>query len=212
MIKLKKTSAPQVLQDKEAIWTKVVVDKIANGEAITETEKTRYRHPDIKKALIEETFGKCAYCESKLLHIAYGDIEHIHPKSQNANKLFKWSNLTLACDRCNTEKGVLLSIVDPYIDEPAQFFEFLGPMVVPDPKNDIAVITEKSLKLNRLELMERRSDKIRYLAIQLLVLSNAKNQELKDILKKDLLSNEMSETQEFAATARSFLKVMISKV
>jgi uncharacterized protein (TIGR02646 family) len=212
MIKLKKTSAPKILVDKEATWTKTIVDRISKGEKPTETERTRYRHPDIKKALISETFGKCAYCESKLLHIAYGDIEHIHPKSEDANNIFKWENLTLACDRCNTEKGIIRSIVDPYINEPSNFFEFLGPMVIPDPKNEIAVVTERSLKLNRLELMERRSDKIKYLASQLLILSHTKNQELKDVLRKDLLLNETSESQEFAATARSFLKTMIGKV
>ena len=37
-----------------------------------------------ESAPIDETHGKCAYCESKIKHIDYGDIEHILPKNKNA--------------------------------------------------------------------------------------------------------------------------------
>ena len=84
MIKLSKTEEPQILLDNGPNWTKVIVDKIAVGETPTDTEKTRYRHPDIKAALVAETNGKCAYCESKVLHIHHGDVEHIYPKSHGA--------------------------------------------------------------------------------------------------------------------------------
>lgn len=211
MIKLKKTDMPKILKDKEESWTKAVKEKIEKGEVPTETEKTRYRHVDIKLALISETNGKCAYCESKLLHITYGDIEHIHPKSIDADNLFKWSNLTLACDKCNTGKGVSVSIIDPYVDDPSEYFDFLGPMVIADAENNSAVITEKSLKLNRSDLLERRADKIKYLADQILVLLSAKNPELRDVLRNDLLVNETSETQEFSATARSFISIMATR-
>jgi uncharacterized protein (TIGR02646 family) len=108
MIKLLKGDKPQVLKDNAATWGKTLVDKKARGEKPTDPDKARYRHPDIKVALIAETHGKCAYCESKLLHIAYGDIEHITPKSVKIELSVEWQNLTLACDRCNTNKGPLL--------------------------------------------------------------------------------------------------------
>src|SRR5437660_11067609 len=105
MIKLSKTDEPAVLIERKADWTRTLVEKGARGEEPSDGEKNRYRHPDIKQALIAETHGKCAYCESKLLHITYGDVEHIVPKSAKIELSFQWKNLTLACDRCNTNKN-----------------------------------------------------------------------------------------------------------
>src|SRR3954469_25335779 len=98
MIKLEKTERPQVLTDNADDWTAVLLEKQAQGEEPTTSEKTKYRHRDIKAALLNETHGKCAYCESKLRHITYGDVEHIVPKSLALAKIFDWANLTLACD------------------------------------------------------------------------------------------------------------------
>ena len=212
MIKIEKIEIPEILKNNEACWTSVVVNKIESGEEPTDTEKSRYRHPKIKEALIKETHGKCAYCESKLLHVTYGDVEHIHPKSQDARNLFKWSNLTLACDKCNTGKGILRCVVDPYHDEIESSFKFLGPVVVPLPSNTSAIITERSLVLNRMELIERRADKIKYLSDQILLISNTKNPELREVLRNDLIINETASHQEFAATARSFIEAMINNI
>lgn len=212
MIKLNKVAEPQILTNNEAHWTKVVADKLAKGEEPTDAEKSKYRHPEIKVALITETSGKCAYCESKILHIAFGDVEHIEPKSKTVQNLFKWNNLTLACDRCNTYKSNVEQLFDPYAEDPADAFEFLGPMVVPHPSHSTAVLTERVLRLNRAELRERRVEKIKYLADQLLILKEAKNDDLRRVLQQDLVENELADSQEFAAIARSFLKIMLPKV
>src|SRR5947209_8328121 len=127
MIRLNKGPKPQILTENEAAWTATV----ANGEA-TPAEKARYRHPEIKEALVSETHGKCAYCESKLQHIHHGDIEHIYPKSLALEKTFEWENLTLACEICNQNKSnkdpFLEQILDPYSVEPSEHLFFAGPL------------------------------------------------------------------------------------
>lgn len=71
-----------------------------------------YREPDVKEALIELFKGKCAYCESKFLHVYSGDVEHFRPKGEiteaTPNKIpgyywlaADWSNLLLSCRNCN---------------------------------------------------------------------------------------------------------------
>jgi uncharacterized protein (TIGR02646 family) len=109
MIRLTKLAKPQILQDNEARWTAIIVDKVALNEVPTQTEKTRYRHPQIKAALVQETRGKCAYCESKFLHVHHGDVEHIYPKSLAPEKTVVWENLTLACEIWRTPAQSALS-------------------------------------------------------------------------------------------------------
>src|ERR1700722_9410453 len=105
MIKINKLPAPAILVEKSTEWTNALLEKISKGEKPTDAESNRYRHAKIKQALLDETHGKCAYCESKLRHIAYGDIEHVVPKSVRPELSFDWQNLTLACDVCNTNKS-----------------------------------------------------------------------------------------------------------
>ncbi len=209
MINLNKLEEPNVLRLNGEDWLRVLEDKIAAGEKPTESEKGRYRHAEIKQRLVEETHGKCAYCESYLLHITYGDVEHITPKSPNVHETFRWENLTLACDVCNTNKGKVSGVFDPYINEPAEAFSFLGPMIVPKTDNHAAVLTEKQLKLNRAALVERRLDKLRVIADQLVVLATAPTEELKAVIRQDLEENETGADKEYSAFVRSFLDVML---
>jgi hypothetical protein len=70
MIRLQKTAKPDILVNSAAAWTKVLTDHQAAGTKPTDSEKARYRHAEVKAALLVETVEKCAYCESKLRHIA----------------------------------------------------------------------------------------------------------------------------------------------
>lgn len=72
-----------------------------------------YNSPEVKNALSDLSFNKCAYCESKVLSIDDGDIEHFRPKGQvtleNKTSLkpgyywlgADWGNLFLSCKHCN---------------------------------------------------------------------------------------------------------------
>ncbi len=161
MIRLEKMGKPQVLIENETQWTATITAKLASGEKLTDTDKTRYRHPQIKEALIAETHGKCAYCESKLLHIHHGDIDHIFPKSLDPARIVEWTNLTLACEICNQNKSnkdpYSSHIIDPYLTEPSEHLTFAGPMMF-TLGTAAGISTSTLLDLNRAELFERRKE------------------------------------------------------
>lgn len=70
-----------------------------------------YSDRTVKEALITLFKGKCAYCESKFLHVYSGDVEHFRPKGKieeaNPQKpgyywlAADWDNLYLSCRNCN---------------------------------------------------------------------------------------------------------------
>ena len=215
MIRLKKGSEPVVLSQHAAKWTSVVIKRLEAGEIPTRAEKSRYNHFDIKQALIAETHGKCAYCESKLRHIAYGDIEHVVPKSDDPCKWFNWANLTLACDVCNTNKSDAPvdgdRFVDPYDVDPEQHFWQLGPMVHPKPGCDTAALTERLLDLNRADLVERRAERQAYLLRLLDTVERCEEPTLKKLLWQEF-SSEAEARNEYAALSRSVIEFAKSKL
>jgi len=159
MIRLEKTAKPQILVDNAETWTKEYCDNLTAGKKT----QNRYNRKDIKDALIAETHGKCAYCESKVLATDYGDVEHILPKHQGARPdlCFEWSNLTLACARCNrTGKGDYydeeLPLINPYVDYPENHFVPATAFVFAKPSDERAKNTECVLDLNREGLLEAR--------------------------------------------------------
>jgi uncharacterized protein (TIGR02646 family) len=73
-----------------------------------------YGHPLVRQALLAAQHGKCAFCESKIAHIAPGDVEHFRPKGGWRQRqgaplqrpgyywlAYEWTNLFLACALCN---------------------------------------------------------------------------------------------------------------
>ena len=179
MRKIKKTPKPQVLIDHAKEWTTEYCACLNAGNKPSDTVANRYNHPEIKTALEKETHEKCAYCESKIKHISYGDIEHILPKNRDARPdlYVEWANLTLSCEQCNrsgkrTYYNPKLSLVNPYTDAPEDFLHDIGPLVMPIPGNDRAIVTEKVLKLNRSTLVERRTERI--MMVEILLQSSCK--------------------------------------
>ena len=55
---------------------------------------------EVREYLLEKWERKCAYCGTSNIPL---EIEHITPKSRGGSN--RVSNLTLACNRCNTKKG-----------------------------------------------------------------------------------------------------------
>lgn len=212
MIKLFKADIPEPLATNAVAWTQVLIEKRTSGIEPTPTELSRYRHPDIKSALLLETHGKCAYCESKICHITYGDIEHISPKSIDPERIFDWENLTISCDTCNTNKGNKFpfgdGLINPYIKSPSEHFRILGSAIVANPGDDDARLTEMTLKLNRVELMERRQQKINYLRALVEVIARAPSK-LRPLLIEDL-QTEASEEHEYSAIALNYLSPYLS--
>ncbi len=77
-----------------------------------EFDPTVYGHETIKVVLVTAQHGKCAFCESKFTHVAYGDVEHFRPKGAIGETkpfekpgyfwlAYEWSNLYASCQICN---------------------------------------------------------------------------------------------------------------
>ena len=205
MIKLTKGDEPGVLQTNGAQWTDDVLALDGQPEQATTHQKSRYNHPDVKAGVVAETNGKCAYCESKVLHIDFGDIEHILPKKDRPDLWFDWNNLTLACSICNNSKRAYfdedLPLLDPYLDEPEERLLFFGPFARPLPGDDNARMTETVLALNRPKLVERRTERLDNL-LALATLIEKAPAALKKLLKDDFLK-ETHSSREYASLART---------
>jgi uncharacterized protein (TIGR02646 family) len=171
MIRVKRGRAPQVLTRNRAKWLR----ELARAKTPAERARIlgRYRHEDVKRALVAAFRGKCAYCESRLLHVDYGHIDHFRPKSKYTQQAFDWANLVLACGVCNgreykgeafplqAEGGPLLN---PCTEDPARHLSFAY-----DAEAGLANVcgrtrrgrtTEQRLGLNRKELREYRSRRL----------------------------------------------------
>lgn len=214
MRRLTKTEKPEVLKRNADAWTNNLLGTLAAGNKPTKAMKERYRHADIKDAVVQETHGKCAYCESIVRHIAHGDIEHVAPKSKVPSKAYEWENLTLACDICNENKGDEYSddpahsqdnLIDPYKDDPKEHFLFFREVVAPRPDSLRAFATDQVLKLSRPELLERRRERMSFLdgLVRAYCLADAA---YKPILLKDLMENHLRDQDEYAASSQEYIE------
>jgi uncharacterized protein (TIGR02646 family) len=205
VIKLTKILCPEILTKNRLAWTNELKAAIAAGSDQVKYKTSKYNHPKIKEALKNETYKKCAYCESKLLHVTYGDIEHIIPKSLDPDLAFDWENLTLACDVCNTKKADIVGLIDPYRDDPAKEFDFKGPMIFCKEGRPAAELTDLTLDLNRGDLLERRRDRVKALNEFRTRLKSMQNSAQKTILLDAFHKFETQNEKEYAACAKAFL-------
>ena len=158
MIRLNKGAQPQILIDNSTVWTAEYVNWCTNQDG---PEPRRYAHREIRSALEIETNHKCAYCEARISDVAYEHIEHKLPKRKHPQLVCIWNNLTIACPRCNTNKGDYddpeCPLLDPHIDDVENEVAFGGPMAL-GRGGDRARATITILKLNRMELLFARTE------------------------------------------------------
>lgn len=209
MIKLKKLDEPEILTRKKAEWTKEYLDaKAANR--VTNTIRYRYRHPDIKRKIRDETSDKCAYCESKITHAYPGDIEHLLPYSIFPNQIVEWNNLTLSCGECNRRKldyyDVAQPLMNPYSDEPSDHLYAVGTLIYGKPGNRKGAFVELKLELNRAELLERRHERIKALRDLIERYANEQPGALKDLLREELMK-EIEKDKEYMFVSKAFVDV-----
>lgn len=212
MRKIKKLKKPQILINNAVKWTQEYCSCLASGKKPSDEITSRYKEPTIKATLEKETHDKCAYCESKIKHITYGDIEHILPKNKDARPdlYVEWTNLTLACEQCNrsgkrTYYNPQLLLINPYTDDPEQHFNDIGPLIMPVLGDSRAYVTRKVLKLNRAALVERRIERITLVEPLLILWANEQTDGMKEILEQQL-HDEYSEDKEYSSTIKSYLK------
>jgi len=210
MIRLVKLDCPSVLALNAEEWTHELLEAQAAGDPDAARLRLRYRDPSIKATLVQETAGKCAYCESKLRHVIPGDTEHIAPSSKRPELTFAWENLTLVCVECNRNKLDYYSdsppstLVNPYLDEPSEHLRFFGPSVF-HLTPDRGYLTRQKLKLDRAELIDRRRQRLEAVHHLLDLWRRAPEGEVKAQLREDLLAETEREC-EFSAAVRDFLR------
>jgi hypothetical protein len=162
MRRLSKGPKPQVLADNEAAWA----HEYATA-AGTEKKPRRWRHEHILDGLRSETLGKCAYCEGIISDVSFDQVEHILPKSKRPDLVVQWSNLTIACPRCNNAKldyyDPAAPLVHPYEDDPGESLEFRGPAVFGKLGADAGERTVHRIRLMREPLLIERLRRIEHL-------------------------------------------------
>jgi hypothetical protein len=135
LIRIKKRhDAPAILKNRGRSETRRICDlyDASTGDRGKEAkafvfDSGLYAAKSVKNALLKAQHGKCCFCESRVSHVAYGDVEHYRPKAgfrQNANDslgrpgyywlAYEWSNLLFCCQICNQRfKRNLFPLVDP---------------------------------------------------------------------------------------------------
>lgn len=179
MIHVVRKPCPDILAKKAAAWTAALLqartNEAANPCAETKTAREnaekKYNQKAIKEALKDMFFGKCAYCESHIVHIDYGDIEHFRPKTLYPECCFDWDNLLLGCTVCNNNKLAQFptapekQLINPTNELPENYFDFeydgYTQLANVLPKNSRGEETEKILRLNRSDLLKNRSNEIK---------------------------------------------------
>lgn len=81
----------------------------------------------VRSSLKDAQSLKCCYCESRVEHISYGEVEHFRPKAawrqERRSRLtrpgyywlaYSWENLLWSCKTCNgRHKGTIFPLEDP---------------------------------------------------------------------------------------------------
>lgn len=193
MIKIDKQSEPNVLVVNKSTWSALLMGYVARGEVVPANLSSNYNQEEVKNALREEARGKCMYCESNMSHIAHEHIEHIKPKAKDKypDLTFEWANLGLACPKCNINKGDFydedVPFINPYSEDPELSLFSSGPWIYPMPGNDRGFITEQKIQLNRVDLIEKRLERINEIRRLIELYARQTNNYIKEILKKEII-------------------------
>lgn len=223
MIFVDRTAQPKILRDNAVAWTQAYIkaraeyqaNKTDQFEKAMKSAESKYNHEQVKDALKTMFRRKCAFCESTVTHVSYGDIEHFKPKSLYPNLCFDWNNYLLSCSICNgkSNKGNKFPLEDeggpfinPTIENPDDFFRFEYDAVLKKfvvfPKSIRAVTMLKIININREDLVE---DRTLYLSKVINTISKIIEQ---DTAKLEIFMNEFSAADPYYA----FIKTIFAKL
>ena len=171
--------------------------------------KKTYKSSANKAALLSATYSKCMYCETKITHQQFGDVEHIKPKDLFPGDQFNWQNLGIACVRCNNAKSNKYDPMHPYIDpfseDPADHLIPLGNFVMGRSDSIRGRTTVADLGLNRAQLLERRSEHLQKLRMLAEAIADAPNPSLAHKAKR-FLQEHVSEESEFSFVGKAVVQ------
>lgn len=172
--------------------------------------RTNYKHPDVKQALSDASFGKCMYCESKVTQVYFGDVEHIKPKSKYPTLKFEWTNLGFVCARCNNSKSDkyidATPYINPYDEDPENDLLAFGSQLRQKNGSERGELTIKDILLNRLELIEKRQTRIDDLSLAIDACMRTTNESLRNAAL-DALKEEAEVDKEYSLFAKTLLQL-----
>ena len=208
MIKVSRKPLDQDLGDRVTERSAQLLACLDSGGTPTAALLDSYRYAPLKHHLVAEANGKCIYCESKITHLYYGDIEHIKPKALFPRERLTIDNLGLACALCNNAKSDFWDnthpLLNPYVDSPTDEVLALGFMVARKPGRDRARLTIDKIDLNRPALLERRKERIELLQPLADQYAVAPDGALKDLLRNELC-RQAGDDAEYAMVVKAFL-------
>lgn len=201
---LSKLPIPSALRDYLADRMATYAALLIANENIPKAIEGGYNTEEVKNLLKHETHEKCAYCESKMLHVDYGDIEHITPKRRNPRLRFDYANMTLSCGICNTKKSAHEDIINPYASNPSEHLVAHGPAIFRRSVSNIGMATEKRLDLNRPQLLQRRNERLQALQQIADQIGRTNDASIKSVLIDELRA-EGAADKEFSLVARTYI-------
>lgn len=214
MIKLTKGAVPASLAANGTTWRNEILAHHAAGTDVPDALASNYNQGDVKSALETECHKKCMYCESKIAHVTFAHIEHYKPKKKSMfpELTFEWTNLGIACPRCNLAKhdkfDTAVPFINPYVDDPKVFFRAEGAFVRPVPGDTRAELTEFEIELNRAELVERRQDRLKDLRRLIACYNRETHPKLKAALLQQI-KDEVKETSEYSFVASTHAALFV---
>lgn len=172
MIQLKARPIPDDLALGQLKWTAELINlvkKYKKYSKIPESEKSailqNYNINGVKKSLKEMSNNKCCYCESKIDHVDFPHIEHFWPKSRYPKYAFKWSNLLLACKKCNLPKNEYDTKSNPFIhpvlDNPEEYLSYSELRIIVNPASPNKIKSKNTIEkcdLKRTNLFRLRAN------------------------------------------------------
>lgn len=186
MIKLKKSPKPDYLAKREAKLTEDFKSDLAEKIIAKERGEKKdvrsvWNKEPIKEALLNDSYNKCAYCESKVsVKSSYMEIDHFFPKGLYPEKVVDWDNLLPSCKRCNGLKGEYgnrngQDILNPFKDDPREHLLFRYNRFHSANDSSFGEKTIDILNLNDDDLRADRSDMIQLITNLLSDLITLKN-------------------------------------
>jgi uncharacterized protein (TIGR02646 family) len=126
MIQIRKPDvAPEILRERGAALTEELCARVDAGERPS-FDREIYGAAEVKESLRAAQHDKCCFCESKLGHAQFGDVEHFRPKASAQQSsidppltgyywlAYAWTNLYLSCAICNQRhKRCLFPLANP---------------------------------------------------------------------------------------------------
>jgi len=173
-------------------------------------EDENYKHPINKEALRQASFDKCMYCESKISHIDFAHIEHIKPKAQDKypELEFVWENLGYVCPKCNNAKSDKYDentpYIDPYSENPEEHIFAFGTFLYHKDGSEKGELTISDVDLNRVDLIEKRYERIKVIIKAITSCNRTENTTLRDNAL-DEIKQEMLADKEYSLVVKALI-------